>query len=115
MRFLPKAEFSLDQFSLEGKQGNLTQWNEFGNWFYQNLINPVSEVTPALQAEVAALNLTGSTHDKVKKLFQYMQSKTRYVAIMEGIGGWKPMLVEDVRKKGYGDCKALTNYMRTFG
>ena len=75
------------------------QWNEFGNWFYQNLINPVSEVTPALQAEVAALNLTGSTHDKVKKLYQYMQSKTRYVAIMEGIGGWKPMLVEDVRKK----------------
>ena len=111
--FLPKAEFSLDQFSLEGKKGNLTQWNEFGNWYYQNLINPVSEITPALQAEVAALNLTGSTHEKVKKLFQYMQSKTRYVLVAIGIGGWKPMLVEDVRKKGYGDCKALTNYMRT--
>lgn len=112
-QFSPKIEFSLDQFSLEGKKGNLSNWQEFGNWFYQNLIVPSSEVTPELRAEVAALNLSGTTSDKVKKLFQYMQNKTRYVFVAEGIGGWKPMQVEDVRAKGYGDCKALTNYMKT--
>lgn len=112
-QFLPKVEFSLDQFTLAGKQGTLTSWQDFGNWFYQNLIVPSSEITPELRAEVASLNLSGTTSEKVKKLYQYMQNKTRYVAIAEGIGGWKPMLAEDVRTKGYGDCKALTNYMRT--
>lgn len=111
--FLPKVEFSLDRFNLEGKQGTLANWQEFGNWYYQNLLIPTSEITPELRAEVASLNLTGTTSDKVKKIYQYMQNKTRYVAIAIGIGGWKPMLADDVRSKGYGDCKALTNYMRT--
>ena len=112
-QFLPKVEFSLDKFNLEGKQGTLANWQEFGQWYYQNLLAPSSQITPELRAEVAMLNLSGTTSEKAKKLYQHMQSKTRYIAIAEGIGGWKPMLAEDVRSKGYGDCKALTNYMRT--
>ncbi len=112
-QFLPRVEFSLDKFNLEGKQGELINWQSFGNWYYKNLILPSSEITPELRAEVAALNLTGTTSEKVKKLYQYMQKKTRYVFVAIGIGGWKPMLAEEVRNKGYGDCKALTNYMRT--
>jgi hypothetical protein len=42
-----------------------------------------------------------------------MQNKTRYVNVSIGIGGWQPMIPEDVRRKGYGDCKGLTNYMKT--
>lgn len=110
---MPKVEFSLDNFTLEGKKGDLSNWNNFGNWYYNNLLVPVSTVTPEIMAEVSSLNLSGTTEEKVKKLYQYMQNKTRYVNVAVGIGGWQPVSADDVRKKGYGDCKGLSNYMRT--
>ncbi|SFJ07795.1 Transglutaminase-like superfamily protein [Kaistella treverensis] len=110
---VPGVEFSPEKFTLEGKQGDLTDWNSFGKWYFNDLITPVSQITPEIKAEVAALNLSGSTSEKVKTLYQYMQNKTRYVLISMGIGGWQPMPAAEVSKKGYGDCKALTNYMRT--
>lgn len=112
-KILPKVSFSLEKFNLEGKQGSIKDWGDFGSWYYNSILNPVSVSTPAIKAEVAALNLQGSTEDKVKKLYQHMQAKTRYVFVALGIGGWQPMLPDEVQKKGYGDCKGLTNYMKT--
>lgn len=112
-QMLPKVQFSLDQFSLEGKKGDFKDWNSFGKWYYSNLLQPSSVLTEDLKKEIAALNLQGSTEDKVRSLYQYMQNKTRYIAVAIGIGDWQPMPADDVRKKSYGDCKALSNYMKT--
>ncbi|PIF45103.1 uncharacterized protein DUF3857 [Chryseobacterium sp. 52] len=112
-KILPKVSFSMDQFNLVGKKGNITSWQDFGKWYYDNLLNPVSVSTPQIKAEIAALNLSGTTEEKVRKIYQYMQSKTRYIFVALGIGGWQPMLPDEVQKKGYGDCKGLSNYMRT--
>ncbi len=112
-KILPKVSFALSSFNLKGKQGNLQTWEDFGKWYYSSLLSPVSAVTPEIKAEVAALNLKGTTSEKVKTLFQFMQQKTRYVFVALGIGGWQPMLAQEVQQKGYGDCKALTNYMKT--
>lgn len=111
-KILPKVSFSLAKFNLEGKQGNLTTWSDFGSWYYNSILQPVSVSTATIKAEVASLNLQGSTEEKVKKLYQYMQAKTRYIAVALGIGGWQPMSPDEVHKKGYGDCKGLTNYMK---
>lgn len=113
LKILPKVSFSLDQFNLEGKKGSITSWKDFGVWYYENLLIPVSAPTPQIKAEIASLNLTGTTDEKVKKIYQYMQNKTRYIFVALGIGGWQPMLPDEVQKKGYGDCKGLTNYMKT--
>ncbi|KXH81363.1 DUF3857 domain-containing protein [Chryseobacterium kwangjuense] len=112
-KILPKVSFALTKFNLEGKKGDLNNWTDFGTWYYNNLVEPVSVSTPAIKAEIAALKLEGSTEEKVKKIYQYMQSKTRYIFVALGIGGWLPMLPDEVQKKGYGDCKGLTNYMKT--
>lgn len=111
-KILPKVSFALTRFNLMGKQGSINSWKDFGTWYYNSILQPVSTVTPAVKAEVAALHLQGTTEEKVKKLYQYMQSKTRYIAVALGIGGWQPMQPEEVSKKGYGDCKGLTNYMK---
>lgn len=110
---IPNVEFSPEKFTLEGNQGDMTSWDSFGKWYYDKLLSPVSMVTPEISAEVNALNLTGTTSEKVKTIYQYLQNKTRYVLIAMGIGGWQPMSAAEVSKKGYGDCKALTNYMHT--
>lgn len=112
-KILPKVSFSLDQFNLVGKKGNITSWKDFGLWYHNNLLTPVSVSTPQIKSEIAALHLSGSTEEKVKKIYQYMQSKTRYVFVALGIGGWQPMMPDEVQKKGYGDCKGLSNYMKT--
>lgn len=112
-KILPKVSFSLDQFNLVGKKGNITSWKDFGLWYHNNLLTPVSVSTPQIKSEIAALHLSGSTEEKVKKIYQYMQSKTRYIFVALGIGGWQPMMPDEVQKKGYGDCKGLSNYMKT--
>ncbi|GEN76782.1 DUF3857 domain-containing protein [Chryseobacterium hagamense] len=112
-KVLPKVSFSLDRFNLKGKQGSIASWKDFGTWYYQNLLTPVSVSTPQIKAEIASLNLSGTTEEKVKTIYQYMQNKTRYIFVALGIGGWQPMFPDEVQKKGYGDCKGLTNYMKT--
>ncbi|MCL8537473.1 DUF3857 domain-containing protein [Chryseobacterium gallinarum] len=112
VKILPKVSFALTKFNLAGKEGTLNSWTDFGTWYYKNLVEPVAVSTPAIKAEVAALQLQGSTEEKVKKIYQYMQTKTRYIFVALGIGGWLPMQPDEVQKKGYGDCKGLTNYMK---
>ncbi|WP_419495103.1 DUF3857 domain-containing transglutaminase family protein [Chryseobacterium bernardetii] len=113
VKILPSVSFALAKFNLAGKQGTLNNWADFGIWYYNNLIDPVAISTPAIKAEIAALQLQGSVEDKVRKIYQYMQTKTRYIYVGLGIGGWLPMMPDEVHKKGYGDCKGLTNYMKT--
>jgi Domain of Unknown Function with PDB structure (DUF3857)/Domain of Unknown Function with PDB structure (DUF3858) len=112
VKILPKVSFALTKFNLEGKQGSINSWSDFGTWYYNSILQPVSVSTPGIKAEVMSLNLQGTTEEKVKKIYQYMQNKTRYIFVALGIGGWQPMLPDEVQKKGYGDCKGLTNYMK---
>jgi len=109
----PYVNFKLDNFHLMGVRGYAENWNDFGNWYRQNLLDGLSSLSPATVQEIKDL-VANETTDlaRAKKIYQYVQNKVRYISIQIGVGGWKPMLASDVDKLGYGDCKALTNYTK---
>jgi hypothetical protein len=110
---LPKVMMGLELFHLEGVDGNAKTWKEFGQWYSDKILTGTTELPEETKSKIK--NLVGDEKDPIKKariVYKYLQEKSRYVSIQVGIGGWKPMLANDVDRLGYGDCKALSNYAR---
>ncbi|MBO3699708.1 DUF3857 domain-containing protein [Roseivirga sp. E12] len=98
-------------FAMEGYSGNMSDWSSFGEWVGK-LKEGRDEISDEVKAEIDAL-IEGveDPREKSRLIYKYMQSSTRYVSVQLGIGGFQPFEAMDVIKNGYGDCKALTNYM----
>ena len=98
-------------FQVGEYKGNMATWQDFGKFVYalkQNrdmLPDPVKQKVHNLTAGVTGVK------EKIQVLYEFMQKNTRYISIQLGIGGWQPFDASYVANKGYGDCKALTNYM----
>jgi len=107
---VPMVRTAPVSFEMDGYPGNMTSWESFGDWIA--LLNSGRDVLPpsAISEVKKITNELQTKREKVKAVYKYMQSKTRYVNVIIGIGGWQPFSAEDVDKNGYGDCKALTNY-----
>ena len=107
----PMLIFGPTQFAVEGYKGNMATWQDFGK--FVNSLRAGRDVLPAniKQAVHSIADGIKNPAEKVARLYEYMQKNTRYISIQLGIGGWQPFEATDVAAKGYGDCKALTNYM----
>jgi len=110
-KYLTRVKISPEKFEYEGIDGSYTDWNGLGKWMYDKLLMYRQQVSPETAQHI--LDMTANIPDpklKAKKIYEYMQSKTRYVAISIGIGGFQPFTAADVDQQNYGDCKALVNY-----
>ena len=98
-------------FQLGDYKGNMNTWQDYGKFLYalksgrDNLPDNVKQQVHTLTDGIT------DTKKKISILYEYMQKNTRYISIQLGIGGWQPFDAIEVAKKGYGDCKALSNYM----
>ncbi|SMD44021.1 protein of unknown function [Aquiflexum balticum DSM 16537] len=102
---------SASTFDFDGYKGDLSTWESMGSWIHQ-LNMGKNNLSDKTKNEVADLIVgVDSEKEKVKLLYEYMQNKTRYVSIQLGIGGFMPFDAATVDSYGYGDCKALSNYM----
>lgn len=112
-KFVPLLKVALDEFALVGIMGKASNWLEFGKWQHDNLLVGKDYLPAATLQKITQLTKDAESKiEKAKIIYQYVQDNTRYISVQLGIGGWEPMLAQDVDRLGYGDCKALTNYTK---
>ena len=107
---IPQIIAAPSKFEYEGYEGDMTSWKSYGQW--NALLNQQRDDLPeATRLKVKELTKGLTTNEqKAKAIYEYLQSKTRYVSIQLGIGGLQPFPASLVDQTGYGDCKALSNY-----
>lgn len=103
--FIEPGNFQIDKYS-----GTISSWKDIGD-FYMRL-NKGRDVLPASVKEKLR-EVTGAETDTLRKarlVYEFMQGHTRYFNVSFRLGGWQSLPASIVAEKGYGDCKALTNY-----
>lgn len=112
--FTPTLIAGLYKFSLEGINGEASNWSEFGKWQYDYLKAGNDKIHD--DVKILVLNLVEGINDPIEKakiIYKYVQDRTRYISVQVGIGGWMPIPANEVHRLGYGDCKGLANYTKT--
>ncbi|HUP11995.1 MAG TPA: DUF3857 domain-containing protein, partial [Niastella sp.] len=108
----PYVMLAPNRFKFDDFEGDMSSWKNFGAW-YANLCKGLDKLPADRVAFFKALvKDIPDDHEKIKKLYEYMQNNFRYVSIQLGIGGLRPFSAEFTDKKKYGDCKALSNCMK---
>ncbi len=108
---IPKVWVVPDQFHYAFK-GSTQTWQDFGKWLTK-MNTDLEELTATEKIKIDQLT-TDLTDEKeiIRALYYHMQENTRYVNVSYGIGGLKPYPASYVCENQFGDCKALTIYMK---
>ena len=110
--FLPLVLASPEEFMFDRTIGRQSTWKELGEWQF-SLLQGTDDLPDEVAAAITDLTRNcKSDLEKIQVVYDYLREKTRYVSIQFGIGGFKPFSASQVYKTGFGDCKALSNYMR---
>lgn len=112
-QIVPNVRLAPNNFEIDGYYGNQQTWQNFGLWVKS--LNKEkegfdNETINEIKSEIGEIR---DTLPLIKDVYKYVQSKTRYVNLKLGIGGYQPIDAQTVHKVGYGDCKALTNYTKS--
>lgn len=111
--YFPTVYTAPNKFVMDNYEGDMSTWRDFGQWI-NKLNEGKNNLSQAQLSEIKnIINENDTGLEKVKKVYRYLQLKTRYVSIQLGIGGWQPFDAAFVHEKKYGDCKALSFYTKS--
>jgi transglutaminase-like putative cysteine protease len=112
-QFLPRLITSPDAFQWDKYQGSMASWEAYGKFMGQ-LFKDRDQLPEETAATIRQLVAdTDDIQEKIQRLYRFMQENMRYVSVQLGIGGWQPFDAAYVSEKRYGDCKALSNFMKS--
>lgn len=111
-KLFPLVYFAPSSFSYGKTEGSLKTWKEFGKWQYQLLEGRDILPEPLKQKLHEMTAHCRNDQEKVKTVYDYLNTTTRYLSIQLGIGGLQPFPASKVYSTGFGDCKGLTNYAK---
>ncbi|MCX2452179.1 DUF3857 domain-containing protein [Pedobacter sp. PLR] len=109
----PWVTVAPNQFEYDHSKANIENWKNLGSWMYELSKNSQVLSEPAKAKVQNIVKTAGSAEEKVSLLYKYLQENTRYVGVQLGIGGFQPISAEKVSSVNYGDCKGLSNYMKS--
>lgn len=116
--FSPPAKESLQQIKIipiqfsYGVSGAQDSWENFGEWI-SRLNSGLDELPPMETAKIKTkFGHLKDTLVLIRSLYNYLQDNTRYINVALDIGGLKSYPASYVSVNHYGDCKALTMYMK---
>jgi len=109
----PTVLVAPNKFQLDEYDGDMTSWKNYGIWINDLYakVSGLSEEKKQFYRDMVKNAVTDN--EKAAILYNYMQNNMRYVSIQLGIGGWRPFPASFVDEKKYGDCKALSNYLKS--
>ena len=111
--YLPQVLIAPNKFQLDDYDGDMSSWKSFGDW-YNKVYVKTSELKEDRRSFYNSLVKNAVTdREKAEILYNYLQNNMRYVSIQLGIGGLRPFPASFVDDKKYGDCKALSNYLKS--
>ena len=101
-------------FTYEGYKGSYSDWASLGTWVYEDLLMSKKDLDhDKVRMDLADVISDGDDKETiVRKLYDYVQENTRYILIGLDEGGLVPLSTNKVHEVKYGDCKALSFYMK---
>jgi len=112
--YFTSIDIAPKNFTYYNFRGSYNDWQELGKLTYDYLLKDRRNL-PLETVQLIKELVKNEPDDraKAKKIYEYFQKKTRYISVQIGIGGFQPIKAAEVDKLGYGDCKALVNYMQS--
>lgn len=111
LQILPNVQIVPVHFKY-GLTGSFESWQSFGAW-QSRLIEGSDEISDQERTMIRELaSKESSKRNQVRKLYHYLQDHTRYIDVFIDMGGLKPYPASYVSENHFGDCKALTIYMK---
>lgn len=102
LRFAP-VEFKLDKYDFQGGS-----WHQLSSDFEQMVKKQFDLSKDQKKVIERWVSHPLCQREICDRLHDYLQSRSRYVAIEIGIGGWLPSKAKETYERGYGDCKDLS-------